>query len=76
MTQPVFIAEQDGNTPMLLNELAVAHHLRATPYRYNGKIGLKQWPVLKLVGKMPTKVCTNAGVVVGILPTLPSHLRS
>ncbi len=41
MIQRVFIAEQDGNTPMLLNELAVAHHLKDTPYRYNGKIDLK-----------------------------------
>ena len=29
---------------------------------------------LKPVGKMPTKVCVNAGVVVGILPTLPSAI--
>ncbi len=34
---------------MLLNELAVAHHLRATPYRYNEKLlennglRLKRW---------------------------------
>ncbi len=56
---------------MLLNESNVAHHLRATPYRYNSKIACKQLVVVKTVGKMPTKVCINADVVGGILPTLP-----
>ncbi len=44
----------------------------ATPYRYNGKIGLKQWVVVKMAGKMPTKVCTNVDIAGGILSALPS----
>ncbi len=71
MIQQVFITEQDGKIEMLSNESAVAHHLRATPYRYNGKIGLKQWVVVEMAGKMPTKVCVNADVRGGILPILP-----
>lgn len=38
MTQPIFITEQDGSTPMLLKELTVARHLRATPSCYNRKM--------------------------------------
>ncbi len=76
LIQLIFIAIQDGKTQMLLNELNVAHHLRGTPYRYHVKIALKQWPVVEMAGKMPTKVCVNAGVEGGILPTLPSHLRA
>ncbi len=30
MIQLVFIVKQDGNTPMLLKELAVAHHFTHT----------------------------------------------
>jgi predicted transcriptional regulator with HTH domain len=32
---------------MLLKKSNVAHHLRGKPFRYNGKIGLKQWLVVK-----------------------------
>jgi len=35
MIQSLFIAEQDGNAPMLLKELNVANHLKDTSYRYN-----------------------------------------
>ncbi len=74
MIQRVFIVEQDGNTRMLLKESNVAHHLRATPYRFNAKIDCKQWAVVKMVGKMPMEVCVNADVGGGILPTLPYRL--
>ncbi len=47
MIQQTFIAGQDCKTQMLLNESAVACHLEATPYRYNVKIGLKQWVAVK-----------------------------
>ncbi len=56
---------------MSLKELAVAHHLRITPYRYHIKIARKQWPVVETVGKMPTKVCADMNIADGILPTLP-----
>ena len=51
MIQQVFIAWQDGKTPMLSNELTVACHFWATPYRYNIQIALKQWVVVEMVGK-------------------------
>jgi len=76
MIQQVFIAEQDGNAPMLLKELAVAHHLQATPYRYNEKMFENNGLWLKMVGKMPTNICVDADIVGGILPTLPRVCNS
>ena len=51
MIQQVFIAWQDGKTPMLLNALTVAHLFWATPYRYNAKIVWKQFVVVKAGGQ-------------------------
>jgi hypothetical protein len=53
---------------MPLKESNVAHHFRATSYRYKGKIGLKQWLIVKTVGKMPMKICTNTGVRAAFYP--------
>ncbi|MDM8539882.1 hypothetical protein QUF90_02220 [Desulfococcaceae bacterium HSG9] len=50
MIQHVFIVKQDGKTPMLLKESAVACHLRTTPYLYNAKIALKQWVAVETGG--------------------------
>ena len=71
LIQLILIDKQDVWYTNAVKTIGLAHHLRATSYRYNEKIDWKRWSVIKTAGKMPPKVYANANIADDILSTLP-----